>query len=168
MKNPIFAVVLLLAALVSACDTEAVIEPVQTDSAVPVADKAATNLKTIVINEVIGDADGVAQLYLATGEVSYFMVDGPLASGFCDGYAIHSYMSGTITPLPNDQALWSFEGSNVESLCLSGSPSPLSLSCPILGRNDGAILHLDFSVTTSAMVLDEAWIEVPDITPVGS
>jgi len=168
MKNRVLANVLLLAVLVSACDTEGVFEPVQGDVPAPVSDKAVLQQETIQINQVIGESEGVAQLYQASGLITYTMQQGPGNGASCQGYTIHATIDGVVSPLPSDQVLWTFQGEHVESICMGGAPYAMSLTCPLEGREDGALLRLEFSVTASGMGLDGLSIEVPsaDITPV--
>jgi hypothetical protein len=167
MKNVILGIVLILALGVSACDTEGVVEPVNSGQDLQSVDKAIL-MQTAQINEVIGGAEAVGQIYLATGVIDYVMVEGPFAAGLCSGYSIHATMRGVISPMPNDQVLWSFDGSASLSVCLAGEPYQTSLICPLLNRNDGGVLRLYLSVTSSGIEVIGAAIEVPDATPVGS
>jgi hypothetical protein len=163
MKSTVLAVVLLLAVGMSACDTEGFIEPAQGDAVVsaPSADKQAPPAQVITLNDIIGNPEGAGPVYVATGEIRYIMDDGPLASVNCNGYTIYFSISGTISEVPNDLALWAFQGAETVSMCVGNTSHALSLTCPISGRNDGASLRLDLMVTSSKITLEGLLIEGP-------
>ncbi len=79
-------------------------------------------------------------------------------------FACFTMVSAKLHPLASGQPIWGVEDRSYDEMLFEGN-GLLYKSYPVQGRKDGLILNVCLLITSTKVLLDGMWLEVPGLAP---
>jgi hypothetical protein len=168
MKSTIFALSLLVAALIVGCQDSTITDPITATASEGTQLSKTQPVHTLSLNAVLREPGNILNSFVEiNGAVAYqatVVALDPIPPNPQYAVRLNVTADAVLRPYNSNGPVWSISGSSEDWASIPESGIAfLTRRYQIEGRSDGMLLNLKFRITLSSVELNSMWLELPRV-----